>query len=131
MTYNIGWLFLIVTLPFSTNVLSTHFGDSASVFLYSMNFFALSIFQKLIWDSADTKQDFVNAEKISNEERERFRVMFNLDMANGLLCVILSFFIPKVAFLLLFFKVPVFFFATIYIARKRHEAVKAKKAITR
>ena len=131
MTYNICWLFLIVTLPFSTNVLSTHFGDSASVFLYSLNFFALTIFQYLIWDSADAKQDYLNTEKITDEERERFRVMFNLDMFNGLLCVILSFFVPKVAFFLLFFKVPVFFFATIYIAKKRHTAVKARKAISK
>ena len=92
---------------------------------------ALSIFQNLIWDSADTKQDFVNTEKITDEERQRFRVMFNLDMANGLLCVILSFFVPKVAFFLLFFKVPVFFFATIYIAKQKHKAVKARKAISK
>src|SRR6187399_800597 len=85
--YNIIWLFFIVTLPFSTNILSTHFGDSPAVFLYSLNIFALSIFQNLIWDSADIKPDFIDTEKVSGEERKRFRVMFNLDMINGLICI--------------------------------------------
>jgi len=129
MGYNIAWLFLIVTLPFSTNVLSTHFGDAAAVFLYSLNLLALSIFQKLIWTSADTQPDFVNTEKISEEERKRFRVMFNLDLINGLLCVLLSFVIPTIAFFLLFFKVPVIFFATIYIAWQRNKAVQEGKEI--
>jgi uncharacterized membrane protein len=127
MTYNICWLFFIVTLPFSTSVLSTHFGDSAAIFLYSMNIFALSIFQNFIWDSSDIKQNFVDTEKLSEEERGRFRTMFNLDMMNGLMCVILSFFVPKIAFFLLFFKVPVFFFITIYIAGKRRKEILAGK----
>lgn len=132
MGYNICWLFFIVTLPFATSVLSTHFGDSPAIFLYSLNIFALSLFQNFIWDSADLKQDFIDAEKLSGEERRRFRIMFNFDMVNGLLCIILSFFVPKIAFFLLFFKVPVFFLATIYIAsqkRKEMEAQRGRKKI--
>ncbi|MGC4037083.1 MAG: TMEM175 family protein [Chitinophagaceae bacterium] len=127
MSYNIGWLFFIVTLPFATSVLSTHFGDSAAIFLYSLNIFALSIFQNAIWDSADMRHDFVDKEKISEEERGRFRLMFNFDMANGLLCMILSFFVPKLAFFLLFFKLPVIFFATLYIGNKRRKEVAAER----
>ena len=127
MSYNIGWLFFIVTLPFCTSVLSTHFGDSAAIFLYGLNIFALSVFQNSIWDSADIKQDFIDTEKVSDEERKRFRLMFNFDMFNGLLCIILSFFMPTLAFFLLFFKIPVLFFATIYIASQRRKDVKAKK----
>jgi uncharacterized membrane protein len=127
MWYNICWLFFIVTLPFATSVLSTHFGDSAAIFLYSLNIFALSIFQNTIWDSADIKEDFINTEKVSDEERKRFRLMFNFDMVNGLLCIILSFFVPTIAFFLLFFKIPVLFFATIYIASQRRKDVKAER----
>ncbi|MGC4100406.1 TMEM175 family protein [Ferruginibacter sp.] len=127
MSYNIAWVFFIVTLPFATSLLGTHFGDPAAVFLYSLNIFALSVCQNAIWDSADIKPDFIDTEKLPDEERQRFRIMFNLDMINGLLCIVLSFFVPKIAFFLLFFKVPVFFFATIYVARQRHKDVKAKR----
>ena len=127
MSYNIGWLFFIVTLPYATTVLSTHFGDSAAVFLYSCNIFALSLFQNFIWDSSDIKHGFVNAASLTDQERKRFRDMFNLDMANGLICIILSFFVPKVAFFFLFFKVPVLFFMTIYIANERSKDIRAKK----
>jgi len=127
MSYTICWLFFIVVLPFSTSVLSTHFGDAAAIFLYSLNIFALSIFQNLIWDHADLKQDFVDSEKLSDEERQRFRILFNFDMANGLVCTILSFFVPTLAFFLLFFKIPVLFFATIYMAGQKRKDVKAMK----
>ncbi|MCF6133505.1 TMEM175 family protein [Flavobacterium wongokense] len=127
MTYNVLWLFFIVTLPFATSVLSTHFGDSPAIFLYSLNIFSLACCQNFIWDSANLKEDFINTEKITEEERKRFRDMFNLDMLNGLLCMILSFFMPKLAFFFLFFKIPVFFFITIYIARQRSKDIKAQR----
>jgi uncharacterized membrane protein len=127
MVYNICWLFFIVALPFSTSLLSTHFGDSAAIFLYCVNIFALSVCQNAIWDSADVKPDFINPEKLTDEDRQRFRIMFNLDMVNGLLCIILSFFVPKATFFILFFKVPVIFFATIYIVNQRRKDVKAKR----
>ncbi|MGC4039776.1 MAG: TMEM175 family protein [Flavobacterium sp.] len=127
MAYNTGWLFFIVTLPFATSVLSTHFGDSASVFLYSLNILALSVFQNSIWDSSEKRKDYIDTEKISDKERERFRIMFNLDMINALICVILSFFMPKLAFFLLFFKLPVFAFVTIYIGNQRRKEVSEKR----
>jgi uncharacterized membrane protein len=127
MVYNVFWLFFIIILPFSTSLLSTHFGDSAAIFLYSLNIFALSIFQNLIWNSADIKNNFIDPEKISNEERSRFRIMFNFDMANGLICMILSFFIPKIAFFLLFFKIPILFFVMLYIANQRRNLAKVNR----
>ena len=128
MAYNIFWLFFIIILPFSTSLLSTHFGDSAAIFLYSLNIFALSIFQKLIWDSADIKNSYIDSEKISGEERSRLRIMFNFDMANGLICVILSFFVPKTTFFLLFFKIPILFFMMLYIAGQRREDARTRRA---
>jgi hypothetical protein len=48
-------------------------------------------------------------------------------MVNGLACIILSFFVPKIAFFFLFFKIPVLFFMTFYIANQRRKDVNAKK----
>lgn len=127
MSYNIGWLFFIIILPFSTSVLSTHFGNSAAIFLYSLNIFAISLFQNFIWDSADLKEDFIDAEKLSEEYRKRFRLFLNFDIANGIVCTILTFFVPKIAFFLLFFKLPVLFFMTIYIANQRRKDMKAAR----
>ena len=53
-----------------------------------------------------------------------FRLTFNLDMINSLLCVILSFFFPILAFVFLFFKLPMFLFGTFYLARRRKRTVK-------
>jgi hypothetical protein len=51
--------------------------------------------------------------------------MTNLDMLNGLVAIIVSFINPILAFILLFFKIPVFIFATFYIAgtekKRNHE----------
>ncbi|MEI9958456.1 MAG: hypothetical protein WDM90_19610 [Ferruginibacter sp.] len=85
-------------------------------------------FKIFIWDSADRKEDFINAEKLLDQERKRFRIMFNLDMLNGLICIILSFFVPKIAFFFLFFKVPILFFMTIYITNERRKDMHVKKA---
>ncbi|MBH8557945.1 TMEM175 family protein [Hymenobacter negativus] len=130
MGYNILWLFFIVILPFSTSLLSTHFGDSAAIFLYSLNILALSIFQNAIWDGADIKHNYIDAEKISDEERKRFRLMFNFDMANGLICTVLSFFVPKIAFFLLFFKIPVLFFVMVYIASQKRKGISPDRVRT-
>lgn len=121
MTFNICWLFLIVILPFSTSLLSTHFGDTVSVLFYSVNVFLIAVFQNCIWDYACRKDEFIDSEKIeiTPELRSRINLMVNLDMINALVAIVLSFFMPKTAFFLLFFKVPVFIVATFYVARQR------------
>ena len=117
MFLNICWLFLIITIPFATTLVSAHFGTTPVIFLYSMNVFGLSIIQNSIWDYADTR-NYVDKEKLSENARSRFRLIFNLDMINSLVCVILSFFLPTLAFIFLFFKLPMFLFATFYFAGK-------------
>lgn len=106
LSLNVAWLFFIVTLPFSTSVLGAHFGTAPAVFLYSANVFLLSLLQNFMWDYADGKEDFMDKEKLSEEERKRIRTMFNLDMLNGFVAISLSFFNPMLAFILLFFKIP-------------------------
>lgn len=126
MSYNLTWLFFIVTLPFSTNVLSSHFGDSPAIFLYSLNIFALSICQNLIWHNADTKKDFIDIKLLSDIERKRFGLLFKLDIGNSLISLILSFFTPQLAFFFLFFKIPILVFMTIYIAKERRKIMQQR-----
>ena len=120
MFLNICWLFLIVTLPFATTLVSAHFAETPVIFLYSMNLFGLAIFQNIIWDYADAKH-YIDKEKLPENAGNRFRLTFNLDMINSLVCVILSFFLPTLAFIFLFFKLPMLLFASFYLAGKRRE----------
>ena len=48
-------------------------------------------------------------------------------MLNGLIALIVSFFMPKTAFFLLFFKVPLFIAATVLIARQRKKKLTTGK----
>jgi uncharacterized membrane protein len=118
MFLNICWLFLIVTLPFATTLVSAHFAETPVIFLYSMNVFGLAIIQNSTWDYADAK-NYIDKEKLPENARSRFRLTFNLDMINSLVCVILSFFLPTLAFIFLFFKLPMFLFAAFYLTGKR------------
>ena len=120
MFLNICWLFLIVTLPFATTLVSAHFTATPVIFLYSMNVFGLSLIQNYIWDYADAR-NYIDKEKLPENARRRFRLIFNLDMINSLVSVILSFFLPILAFIFLFFKLPMYLFATFYLAGKRRE----------
>jgi uncharacterized membrane protein len=123
--FNILWLFFIVCLPFATTVLSDHFGQTPAVFLYSLNVLFLSVFQNFIWDYAD-KSGYLNTENLNAGRRKDFQVMLNLDMLNGLIAVVVSFFMPKLAFFLLFFKLPLLVFALVFRTRRRREDVKEK-----
>ena len=129
---NICWLFLIVTLPFATTLVSAHFGETPVIFLYSMNVFGLAILQNSIWDYADAK-NYVDKEKITDEARSWFRLIFNLDMINSLISVILSFFVPTLAFIFLFIKLPMFLISTFYWAgrRRRRSSVSESKRVER
>jgi TMEM175 potassium channel family protein len=120
MFLNTCWLFLIITLPFATTLVSTHFGESPVIFLYSMNIFGLAIFQNSIWDYADARK-YIDKEKLPEIAGRRFRLSFNLDMINSLICVVLSFFFPTIAFIFLFFKLPMFLFAAFYLTGKRKQ----------
>jgi uncharacterized membrane protein len=126
MFCNICWLFLIVTLPFATTLVSAHFGETPVIFLYSMNVFGLAIFQNTIWDYAD-KKDYIDREKLPEVARSRFRLTFNLDMVNSLICVVLSFFFPTMAFIFLFFKLPIFLYVVFYYGGKRRRAAAGRQ----
>jgi uncharacterized membrane protein len=119
------WLFFIVILPFTTSILSNHLTDSAAVFCYASNIFFISIFQRVLWGYSIWDQTgYVNHEDISAEDQKRYKMMFNLDMVNGLVAIVVDFFAPMTAFILLFFKVPVFVLASFYIASLRRKEMK-------
>lgn len=116
------WLFFIVILPFTTSILSNHLTDSAAVFCYASNILLISVFQRLVWGySVWDETGFVNAEDISAEDQKRYKMMFNFDLANGIIAIVVSFFAPMTAFILLFFKVPLIVFASFYIASLRRK----------
>ena len=123
MWYNHAWLFFIVILPFSTSILSDHLNETAAVFCYTLNILLVSIFQNLLWDySVWEKKGFVNTDDIDEEHQKRYKIMFNLDMLNGLISLIICFFAPFAAFILLFFKIPLLLFASFYIASLRRKS---------
>jgi uncharacterized membrane protein len=104
MFFNTCWLFFIITLPFSTSVLSAHFGDAPSVFLYSLNVFMLSVFQNCIWDHANIRTGYTNEDKLGENDQlgSRMRLMLNLDMLNGLIALIVSFYAQNCFFPVIF-----------------------------
>ncbi len=105
------WLLFIVLFPFSTSLLSTFWGESVAVFIYSLNTLLIALFQNLIWDHASDKK-YLKAESITPATEARFRTFCNLDMINGVLAVAVAFIHPIAAFVLLLTKLP-----TIVIAR--------------
>lgn len=127
MAMNTFWLFCIVTLPFCTSLLSNHFGDAPAVFLYCLNVLLISVCQNFIWNSADRSDGYINRESVDPDFQPRIRLMLNLDMINAVIALALSFFFPRTAFFLLFFKLPNFLFATIYAGRMKKQALKANR----
>ena len=120
---NLCWLFFIIVLPFTTSILSAHIADTPAVFLYCINVLLLSLFQKFIWDYSDD----ILPDNLNEETIQRIDVMFTLDLFNGIVAVIVSFFSPVIAFILLFFKIPLFVAASFYIAVQRRKEIKERK----
>jgi uncharacterized membrane protein len=118
LALNLCWLFFIVILPFTTSVLSVHFADTPAIFCYALNIFMLSLFQKLIWDYGDDEL----TGNLSSEKTKRIDVMFTLQLLNGIVAMIVSFYYPVAAFILLFFKIPLFIVASFYIASAKRKA---------
>jgi len=122
--FNIGWLFFIVTLPFSTSVVSSYFSNSPAMFLYSLNTFIVTIFQNMIWDYASDHKEFLKEGTLDAFTNRRFRVYCNLDMVNAVIAVIVSFFNPTLAFILLFTKLPMIIITRIFLAKRSRKKKK-------
>jgi uncharacterized membrane protein len=119
--FNIFWLFFIVTLPFTTSLVSTWFFDAPAVFVYSLNTFFITIFQNTIWDYAANQPTYVQDETSNKAFTNRARLYCNLDMLNAMVAVIFSFISPAIAFTLLFTKLPLIIMARIYLSRRNKD----------
>lgn len=117
---NTCWLFFIVTLPFSSSVLSDHLSDSAAVTLYTLNVLLIAVCQRLLWLYA-VSHGYVEASILNDENRRHINIFLNLDMLNGLIALVISFFAPVTAFVLLFFKIPLMLVAFFYLASVRRK----------
>jgi len=125
--FNIAWLFFIVTLPFSTSLVSSYFFDTPAIFLYSLNTLLIALCQNYIWDYPSLKPGFLKREKIDAVTILQMRVFCNLDMINGLIAVAISFFNPLVAFIFLFTKLPMIIFATLFYGMRHRRAKHTKQ----
>ena len=117
---NTCWLFFIVILPFSTSVLSNHLSDPAAVTFYTLNVLLISVCQRVLWAYA-VNHNYVEASQVNRENQSRINIFLNLDMLNALLSLLISFFAPLTAFVLLFFKIPLMVAAFVYLASARRK----------
>ena len=117
---NMSWLFFIVTLPFSSSVLSDHLGEAAAVTLYTVNVLLIAGCQRLLWFYA-IRQGYVEAAMLDEENRRRITIFLNLDLLNGMVALLISFVAPVTAFVLLFFKIPLMLAAFVYLAMVRRK----------
>lgn len=120
--YNICWLLFIITLPFSTTLVSSDFFDTPAICTYSFNMLMVSVFQNNIWDYACQKPEFLRHEKIQPLIIRITRIFCNLDMINALIAIAIAFFWPGIAFIVLFTKLPTVLLARIYFVRKGIQA---------
>ena len=107
--YNIAWLFFIVLLPFSTSLVGYFLFDTAAIFTYSLNCFLIAVFQNLIWDYVSVRPTYLKEESLDETTNSQMRLYCNLDMLNGVIAIVVSFYSPILAFVLLFTKLPMIF----------------------
>jgi len=100
MIYNLGWLLFLVSVPFTTTLVSAHFFDVAAIFFYSLNILLISIFQNLIWDYVAERPEFLK-ETLTPEMSRFYRVACNIAMINAVLAMGISFLSPLTAFIIL------------------------------
>ncbi len=118
---NIGWLLFIVILPFSSSLVSDYFTDTASIFIYSLNVLCIALFQNLIWDYASDRPDFLK-ENTSQEIIKSYRVACNVAMLNAIIAIILCFFSPLTAFIILFTRLPMILLTNQFFRKRRKRA---------
>ena len=118
LLYNILWLFFIVLLPFSTSLVSLYFFDTPAIFLYSLNTLFIAIFQNLIWDYTVDKPEYLKQHTLNRAIISKMSIYCNLDMINASVAIIISFFNPTIAFIVLFTKLPMIIIANLFFTKK-------------
>lgn len=115
---NIIWLMFIVTVPFTTSLISAHLFDKAAIFFYCINILIITISQNSIWDYVAVRPDFLK-EHITDEINRNYRISCNIAMINALLATAVSFLSPLIAFILLFTRLPMFGLASKYYRNRK------------
>lgn len=119
--FNMAWLFFLAVIPFSTNLLSAHLDSRTAAVVYCANVLFISFSQNMIWDYACQDLIIVPGWKVkadapllrsttTDETINIYRTACNLQMANALLALVLAFFWPTIALVVLFSRI--FFFRT-------------------
>lgn len=102
---NVAWLLFVVLLPFTTTLLSMHFKDPPAMSLYCGNILLINLFQNNIWDYASREGRYLKPD-ISQRIIVFYRRACNVAMINSLIALILSFFFPVAAFIILVARFP-------------------------
>jgi len=103
--YNISWLLFVVLLPFSTTLISNHFTDPAAMVVYCTNVVLINVFQNNIWDYASIRPEFLKPD-IDERIIKFYRRACNVAMINSLVSLVLAFFFPIIAFVILVARFP-------------------------
>lgn len=102
--YNIIWLLFIVLLPFTSSLVSMYFLDKPAIVIYCANILLITIFQNNVWDYVAKRPEFL---KDIDEMQIRFyRRACNVAMLNAIVALVLAFFHPIVAFIILLARLP-------------------------
>lgn len=120
MDQNFLWLLFIVTLPFSTTLISSGFNEQVPMFIYAMNTFMITTFQNNVWDYACVRPHLMR-EDVPPEIVREYRIACNVAVANSVLAVATSLFSPVTAFIILFLR------PLMIIGMDRYYKWKAKK----
>jgi len=104
--YNLYWLFFIVTIPFSASLISSYFSDESAMMVYCGNIFMITLFQNQIWDTASADPDFLIANIQPGAIRD-YRMGCNVAMVNAGLAVVISYFSPFTAFIIVLCRLPI------------------------
>jgi len=102
---NIAWLLFVVLLPFSTTLISTHFENKPAMVVYCANILMINIFQNNIWDYASGKRQFLKAD-INEKIIIFYRRACNVALINSVISLVLAFFFPVAAFIILVTRFP-------------------------
>lgn len=110
MRLNIRWLLFIVLLPFSTSLISSHLYDKPAILFYCLNVLFITFVQNRIWSYVTIKPGFLK-ENTSRSAIYENRLYCNVAMINALIATAISFINPLAAFVILFARPPMLFFA--------------------
>lgn len=115
--YNIIWLLFIVLLPFTSSLVSTHFFDKPAIVSYCANILFITIFQNTIWDYAAVRPGYLN--DIDDYQIRFYRMACNVAMINAVIALILAFFFPLLAFIILLARLPMILLTRQWFIRRK------------